>query len=58
MKIIGMAIIAIFIAGCAGVDTTETDSREVNLPDGRTVTCVVSDGNKSGGIDCDWDNVG
>lgn len=29
---------------------------EVKTKDGQTVQCLVLDGYKSGGLDCDWDN--
>lgn len=30
--------------------------QEIELKDGRTVTCVLYDSNYSGGISCDWQN--
>lgn len=30
--------------------------QDMVLEDGRVVTCVVYDGNRSGGVSCDWDS--
>ena len=35
----------------------ELDEVQINLKDGRTITCVKYDGyNGRGGLSCDWDN--
>lgn len=33
-----------------------TVARNVTLPDGSKVVCVIWDGNQAGSISCDWDN--
>ncbi|WP_406245878.1 hypothetical protein ACI7YT_12620 [Microbacterium sp. M] len=49
------ALLATALVGCAQQYTpsgTGVNSIDTNLPDGRTVVCVVASG---GGVDCDWD---
>lgn len=44
------------VAGCGTqVDGVGVGVKQIRLPDGRTVVCVVSAGQESkGGISCDW----
>lgn len=52
--IILLPALALTLVGCGAQYTptgTGVTGIDVNLPDGRTVTCVVASG---GGSDCDW----
>jgi hypothetical protein len=65
---IALAIFAVVVlAGCGNAGSVEKNSTRLNhgvyggmqaflvdTPDGRTVTCVVYDGNRAGGVSCDW----
>jgi hypothetical protein len=46
-----LGVTVALLSGCAA--TLVQDAIEIDLPDGRTVTCVFSDG---GGTSCDWAN--
>ena len=52
--------IALLLVGCSGdPSSVTTEGREVVLPDGRTVVCVVAVEGSAGstGVSCDWDGV-
>jgi hypothetical protein len=60
-----VVVVPVVLAGCGGSAEASGpgegnyDSWGVHtqdLPDGRTVDCVIWQGYKSGGIDCDWAN--
>jgi len=71
-KIIAIAMTTVSLVAltaCSDTSNDENKSEEVSvsnygrmvekdmkLKDGRNVTCVVYDGNYSGGISCDWEN--
>lgn len=58
--LVGFALLSLTACGSLGendASETATDGREVDLPDGSTVMCVVSDGVRSGGVTCDWDGL-
>lgn len=56
-------LVLVALAGCSSsVEAKETDTDDsarvirVESPDGRTVFCVLWDGSREGGLDCDWLN--
>ena len=49
------AAIAWMLTGCGeNADNTDLQIRDVERPGGGTVECAVSDGYRSGGVDCNW----
>jgi hypothetical protein len=61
---VGLGLVLAVLAACgsAPVSADETTNSSdvhaevVTLPSGGTVTCVVYEGYKAGGLDCDWGN--
>ena len=61
-----LALLAVLLlAGCGGSNTDQPDgtsslldAQVVNLPDGRTVTCVTFGNNMTTGksVSCDWEH--
>lgn len=59
LALVVIVITTLSLAACAGEGDTSVPggyvtSRDVELPDGTTVTCVIGSSGK--GIDCDWGN--
>ena len=52
-KVIVLAAIALSLSGCGEFSTSFSGPKEVKLPDGRTVICVLGE---SGSVDCDFDH--
>lgn len=65
---IAAVVAALALTGCASsadLDSVDEDTgnsssslyeRTVDLSDGRTVTCVIYDDYRMGGVSCDWGN--
>lgn len=59
-RLIVAGMLALGLAGCSGgpsaeaATNTDVSGIVVPLPDGGSVTCVVYEGYKAGGITCDW----
>lgn len=59
---IAFTVAAFTLGGCTsdpGVEPQHTDTRnlryaEVEIPDGRTVVCIVYAEGYGGGVSCDW----
>lgn len=54
-------LVVLAMAGCSGnPDGVTTEGRDVQLPDGRMVTCVVAVEGSAGstGVSCDWARAG
>lgn len=57
--IVGLAVVLVACAGGREVniennDAWDIDYREITLPDGRTIPCIVYNSVNKGGISCDW----
>lgn len=49
----------VLCAGCSDTGDVKTEGRQIELPDGRTVMCVVAIDSSAGstGVSCDWVHV-
>lgn len=60
-RLIVAGMLALGLAGCSAgpsgdvATNTDVSGIVVPLPDGGSVTCVVYEGYKAGGITCDWE---
>ena len=58
-RMIVAGMLALGLAGCSAeseaATNTDVSGIVVPLPDGGSVTCVVYEGYKAGGITCDWE---
>ena len=56
----GVAIVLLLLTACGGNNTNPGNKSgnirvfDVNVPDGRVVTCISEQSGYAGGLSCDW----